>query len=62
MSRLHIPSLRATPLQRGPKSTLTRDCDPLWRGVPALSAVALAKAEGRGVVGTLEMQFVAESM
>ena len=44
----HTPALRATPLERGFPLGLAV-CDPRLRGVPDLSAVGLAEAEGRGV-------------
>ncbi len=49
MSGAHTPSLRATPLARGDLN-LRQLKSPLARGVPDVSAVGSAKAEGRGVL------------
>ncbi len=51
----HTPALRATPLGRGERKIAGGLESPLKRGVPDLSAVALAKAEGRGVFARLPL-------
>ena len=57
-SGVHTPSLRATPLARGDLN-LWQPKSPLARGVPDVSAVGSAKAEGRGVLVWLQAREVA---